>query len=183
MAAQILPTTSAVPPVGLESKTDLDLSNKMKDALRRHAKAVVVVSCKHNGTRYAMAATASVELSLDPPSLLICVNKNASIHEPLTNGASEFCVSILKSSQQDIAGFCSGKLKGEARFAEGNWAEDDAGTPYISDAQANFFCRLDGSLAYGTHVAFVGAIKAINVTGEVDPLVYVDGRYTLVKAT
>lgn len=182
MTAQVLQAASAGVDFGLKSKTDPDLSNKMKDALRRHAKAVVVISCRHNDTRYAMAATASVELSLDPPSLLICINKSASIHEPLTNGASKFCVSILNSSQQTIAGVCSGKLKGEARFAEGNWADNDEGTPYISDAQANFFCELDGSLAYGTHVAFVGAIKAINVTGEVDPLVYANGHYTLLRS-
>lgn len=155
----------------------------MKNALRRHAKSVVVISCSHKGVRYAMAATASVELSLEPPSLLICVNKSASIYGPLTNGATKFCVSILNSSQEKIAGVCSGKVKGEARFAEGNWAEDDAATPYLADAQANFFCDLDGSLAYGTHVAFVGAIKAINTTGVVDPLVYVNGTYTLLNVS
>jgi flavin reductase (DIM6/NTAB) family NADH-FMN oxidoreductase RutF len=168
---------------GSESRTDLTLANKMKDALRRHAKAVVVISCLHEGTRYAMAATASVELSVDPPSLLICVNKNASIHGPLSKGAIRFCVSILNSSHQNIASACSGKLKGEARFAEGNWAYNHDGTPYVEDAQANFFCDLDGSLAYGTHVAFVGAIKAINVNGEVDPLVYVNGKYTLLTSS
>ncbi|KAI8938322.1 hypothetical protein NX059_005974 [Plenodomus lindquistii] len=169
--------------LGSHAEYDPDLSNKMKEALRRHAKAVVIISCVHFDTRYAMAATASVELSLNPPSLLICVNKTASIHEPLTRGASRFCVSILKSDQQEIASVCSGKLKGEARFAQGNWAYDDAGTPYLADAQANFFCELDGSLEYGTHVAFVGAIKAINTTGEVDPLVYADGRYSLLHSS
>ncbi|KAI8937132.1 hypothetical protein NX059_006346 [Plenodomus lindquistii] len=154
-----------------------EVMSKMKDALRRHAKSVVVVSCRHEGTRYAMAATASVELSLDPPSLLICVNRNASIFMPLSNGATNFCINILHSSQENVAGVCSGRVKGEARFETGNWEEDDAGTPYLADAQASFFCELDGSLAYGTHVAFVGAVKAVNVTGEVEPLVYLDGAY------
>jgi flavin reductase (DIM6/NTAB) family NADH-FMN oxidoreductase RutF len=167
--------------INATSSNNIQLSDQMKDALRRYAKAVVVISCQHNGTRYAMAATAAVELSLDPPLLLVCVNKNASIHEPLTNGAMDFSVNILRYDQQGIASACSGKVKGEARFATGNWGQDDNGTPYIADGQASFFCKLDGSLAYGTHVAFVGAIKAIRVTGKVDPLVYVNGRYTLVN--
>ena len=51
---------------------------QMRDALRRLAKAVVVITVRHDGQRYAMAATAVSELSMDPPSLLICVNPEMS---------------------------------------------------------------------------------------------------------
>ncbi|KAH6999307.1 hypothetical protein EDB80DRAFT_883665 [Ilyonectria destructans] len=156
--------------------TDSELPVRMRAALRRHAKAVVVITCRHDGFRYAMAATAVSELSLEPPSLLVCVNKAASIHSPLTNGA-QFCINILHSSHETIAGLCSGKVKGEARFEEGNWVEDDSGTPYLRDAQASFFCALDGRLSYGTHDIFIGRIGGVTTSGPVDPLVYVNGGY------
>jgi flavin reductase (DIM6/NTAB) family NADH-FMN oxidoreductase RutF len=177
-AATIIPSPNPSLPT-----TDPALSGKIKEALRRHAKAVVVISCQHASTRYAMAATATVELSLEPPSLLICVNKSASIHRPLSSGgAAKFCVNILRSNQQDIAAICSGKVKGEARFGTGNWAFDDEGTPYLADAQACFFCELDGGFEYGTHVVYVGAIKAVDTNGEVDPLVYANRAYTLLNS-
>jgi flavin reductase (DIM6/NTAB) family NADH-FMN oxidoreductase RutF len=157
---------------------DPDLSLRMRDALRRYARAVVVVTCVHDGTRYAMAATACSELSLNPPSLLICINKSASIHSPLAGGATRFCINILSSSHQTIAAFCSGKVKGEARFEEGDWAADDTGTPFLRDAQASFFCDLDGKLEYGTHVMFIGRIGSVVTHGPVDPLVYVNGKYS-----
>ncbi|KIW38526.1 uncharacterized protein PV06_09482 [Exophiala oligosperma] len=155
---------------------DHDLPLRIKEGLRRHAKAVVVITCRHEGQRYAMAATAACELSLEPPSLLVCVNKSASIHSPLTKGA-DFCINILHSSHQTIARMCSGKVKGEARFEEGSWAEDEQYMPYLSDAQANFFCKLDGSFSYGTHEVFIGHIRSARTNGPVDPLVYVDGSY------
>lgn len=151
---------------------------KMRDALRRLAKAVVVITCRHEGQRYAMAATAVSELSMEPPSLLICVNQTASLFEPLAAGAN-FCVNILHSSHEGISAVCSGKLKGEARFEHGVWA-DSQELPYLEDAQASFLCRNDKRVDYGTHGIFIGEVIDVLSHGLVDPLVYVDGRYTVV---
>ena len=90
----------------------------LRQALRRLAKAVVVITAWHEGSRYAMAATAVSELSFDPPSLLICVNRSASLHAPLSAGAP-FAVNILHHGQEHIAARCSGAIKGEERFGEG----------------------------------------------------------------
>lgn len=162
--------------------TDSELPLRMRNGLRRLAKAVVVITCRHEGVRYAMAATAVSELSMEPPSLLICVNKTASIHAPLTAGA-DFCINILHASHEPIAARSSGKVKGEARFEEGDWADSPTGTPYLRDAQANFFCATDTSLSYGSHDIFIGRLQDALCSGPVDPLVYVDGRYTIVAPT
>lgn len=154
---------------------------QMREALRRLAKAVVVITCRHEGQRYAMAATAVSELSMDPPSLLICVNRTASLHAPLSTGA-DFCVNILHSSHETISAACSGKLKGEARFEQGRWATSEIGLPYLEDAQASFVCRNDRQVEYGTHGIFIGQVVEVMNHGPVDPLVYVDGRYTVVNA-
>lgn len=157
------------------------IAMQMRDALRRLAKAVVVITVRHDGQRYAMAATAVSELSMDPPSLLICVNRTASLYAPLAAGA-DFCVNILHSSHETISAACSGKLKGEARFEQGRWAESELGLPYLEDAQASFVCRNAQQVDYGTHGIFIGAVAEVMNHGPVDPLVYVDGRYTAVSA-
>ena len=125
-----------------------------------------------------MAATAVSELSMAPPSLLVCVNRSASIWDSLCR-ADHFGVSILHHSQRSIAENCSGAVKGEARFGTGAWAQHSSGVPYLLDSQASIFCRNDRRVDYGTHGIFIGEVLAAQTTGEVSPLVYVDGRYTL----
>ena len=156
-----------------------ELATALRSGLRRLAKAVVVITTRHGGVRYAMAATAVSELSMDPPSLLICVNKSASLDAPLTAGAG-FCVNILQGDQRDIANSCAGQVKGEARFGLGRWAGEGDESPWLEDAQASFACVQDGAMDYGTHRVFIGRVEAVRLHGEVDPLVYVDGRYARV---
>jgi flavin reductase (DIM6/NTAB) family NADH-FMN oxidoreductase RutF len=149
---------------------------QMREGLRRLAKAVVVITCRHEGQRYAMAATAVSELSMDPPSLLICVNRAASLYLPLSKGA-DFCVNILHSDHSDISVACSGKVRGEARFALGRWSATTDGCPMLEDAQASFFCRYAQAMSYGTHDIVIGRVEAVFIQGNVNPLVYADGRY------
>ena len=156
-----------------------DIAAQMRAGLRRFAKAVVVITAQHGEQRFAMAATAVSELSMDPPSMLICVNRSASIHKPLSEGAG-FCLNILHSSQEAISAVCSGGEKGEVRFQHGAWAKSANGLPYLEDAQACFLCVNDQSVDYGTHTVFIGRVEEVLTNGAVDPLVYVDGRYTTV---
>jgi flavin reductase (DIM6/NTAB) family NADH-FMN oxidoreductase RutF len=148
----------------------------MRLALRRFAKSVMVVSCVHNDVRYAMSATAVSELSLDPPTMLVCVNQNASMHMPLSTGA-DFAINMLHGGQEQIARNCGGALRGEERFDEGDWQTSAFGPPYLADAQASFICRLANRIDHGTHSIFVGEVLAATSAEQVDPLVYVDGRY------
>ncbi len=153
------------------------LSLSTREALRRLAKAVVVITTSHGGVRYAMAATAVNELSMDPPSMLACVNRTASIHAPLCAGA-DFCLNILDLEQEDVARACGGLKKGEERFSLGEWSGNEANIPFLASAQANIFCTNETHFSYGSHDVFVGRVSAVTRHGEVNPLLYVDGRYT-----
>lgn len=159
---------------------DGELATQMRTALRCFAKSVVIIACVHQDRRFAMAATAVSEISMDPPSLLICVNQSASIHSPLSAGV-QFSVNVLHSSHRELATLCSSKGKGEERFVSGAWTQRYDGTPYLVDAQACFFCRQDGRLPYGTHEIFLGRVVEVTNHGMVDPLVYVNGRYALAR--
>lgn len=150
-------------------------------AMRRLARSVTVISCSDGERRYSMSATAVDSLSTEPPSLLICINRSSSIYPPLDGGA-DFCVNLLAAQQQDIAIDCSGRLKGEERFSTGNWRTTETGAPYLHDAQASLVCRQDGRFDYGTHAVFIGRLIDVKLSGEIDPLVYVDGAYTTATA-
>lgn len=153
------------------------IAEALREGLRSLAKAVAVITCQHGGQRYAMTATAISELSLDPPSMLICVNKLATFHQPLSQGA-DFCINILRAEQADISSLCSGKVKGESRFEVGSWHESPTGMPYLQDAQANIFCRnVAKDIQYGTHGIFIGEVEDVLRRELTNPLVYMDGRY------
>jgi len=156
-----------------------DIAQHLRQGLRRLAKAVVVITAWDGAQRWAMTATAVSELSMDPPSLLVCVNRTASLYAPLVARAT-FCVNILHADQLPVAQACSGAVKGEARFAQGHWEAGACGTPYLVEAQANFFCRFETILEHGTHAVVIGAVQDVRVSADVDPLVYVDGGYARV---
>ena len=159
---------------------DAESSNLLKSdmimALRRFARTVMVISCAHHGERFAMSATAVSEVSVEPPSMLICINRETKIFPALSAG-SRFCINMLRAGQADIAQNCGGLLRGEERFSLGDWSSDANQTPYLRDAQANFFCENKGGNSIGTHDIFIGEVKALNIMDSVDPLIYVDGLY------
>ena len=150
--------------------------------MRGLAKAVTVISCCHGSTRYAMTATAVNELSLDPPSMIICVNKSASLFAALADGAN-FGINVLHASQADISALCSGQAKGEARFALGSWRDSMLGPPYLVEAQSTFVCRNVSRHEFGTHGIFVGQVEEVYMRDRNDPLVYMDGRYGAFAST
>ncbi|PQA86398.1 flavin reductase family protein [Hyphococcus luteus] len=161
----------------LDKTETREIAEALKDGLRSLAKAVAVITCEHEGQRYAMTATAISELSMDPPSMLVCVNKTASLYEPLSHGA-DFCINILCAEQSEISNMCSGKAKGESRFTVGSWLGSPLGPPYLEDAQANIFCRnVSKNFEHGTHNIFIGEVEQVLRRELAKPLVYMDGRY------
>ena len=170
--------TTVTDPAPLPAATDTaTLAAAVRLALRRMAKSVTVITCLHEGRRYAMAATAADALSMDPPSMIVSVNRSASLHAPLSAGA-DFCINVLGRVHEPVSRACGGGLSGEDRFTVGDWITGPGGVPMLVDAQASFVCHNDISLSYGTHGIFVGRLVDVRSTGDVDPLVYLDGRYT-----
>lgn len=156
--------------------TEDELASRTRVGLRRLAKAVVIITSADEGGRYAMAATAVSELSLEPPSLLICVNRTASIHPVLAAGAP-FAINILHISHEPICINCTGPTKGEERFSIGEWENGALGVPRLADAQASLVCRNEQRIDYATHSIFIGRVVEASSSETVEPLVYADGIY------
>jgi flavin reductase len=152
-----------------------DLSLDFKQAMRRVASTVNVITVCVGGEPMGITATAMSSLSVDPPSLLICINRTASVHSPLED-VSHFCVNVLHRSQEEIARVFADKSRRELRFATG-WQVDCDRPPRLADAQAAILCRRIRHFPYGTHSIFVGEVEEVAVREDVDPLVYVDGKY------
>ena len=151
------------------------LAAQTKLALRRLASAVAVVTCRDGQTRHAMTATAVNAMSMQPPSMIVCVNRASTFHAAISR-ADTFAINILHRSQVQISMGCGGKARGEDRFHSAAWNEE-SGVPVLPDAQASIVCAKQDRFDYGSHTIFLGRVTSVDIHGEVDPLIYVDGRY------
>ena len=158
-----------------KTRADEQLTADAKRALRRLASAVSVVTCRADGRNYAMTASSVSALSMDPPSMLVCVNRSAGFHNALDR-AEAFAINILSRSQVAVSRACSGVASGESRFRTGDWDISGA-APTLIGAQAAIVCRKEKETRYGTHTVFMGPILSVLAVGDVDPLVYLDGGY------
>lgn len=122
-----------------------------------------------------MVATAVSSLSVEPPSILVCVNHGASIHGDLLR-EEDLCVNILHTDQLELARLFSDDGRREHRFSIGQWA-DTAAVPCLADAQAVLSCRRVGHVDFATHSIVIGEVHRVRVREEVDPLLYLDGRF------
>jgi flavin reductase (DIM6/NTAB) family NADH-FMN oxidoreductase RutF len=152
------------------------LAAQTKLALRRLASAVAVVTCRDGERRHAMTATAVNAMSMQPPSMIVCVNRSTAFHSAISR-ASDFAINILHRGQVQISMGCGGKAHGEDRFVSAAWNEEN-GVPVLPDAQARIVCAKQDRFDYGSHTIFLGRVTSVGIHGEVDPLIYVDGHYT-----
>ncbi len=160
----------------LAEKLAEKLENQMKQAMRRLGASVSVVTSNHDEQRYAMTATAVTSLSLEPPALLICVNRVNGLHYALSKGRG-FCVNILYSDQQEISDNCARKDEGKNKFSLGNWQTGDENIPYLADAQSSIFCDLDDQHDYGSHTIFIGKVTKVISRDDISPLMFLAGNY------
>ncbi len=155
-----------------------DVGGNFRKAMRRLTSAVSVISTQHNDIRHGITVTSVTSVSMTPPSLLFCINRAASLHDPVIR-SGRFCVNILHAHQIDIADAFSGRVRGADRFLTGEWASDDDDVPYLIPAQASIFCETDAISSYGTHSIVIGKVHHVAVRGQVAPLLYQDGQYTV----
>ena len=162
-----------------DTQDPADLQQDFKSAMRRLAATVCIISTTGEDGWHGMTATAVTSVSMDPPSVLVCVNTTASLHRILHSG-TRFCVNVLRASQESFAGtFASSRIRGADRFAADAWKADGehGDLPYLVDAQANLFCDIDHMVPYGTHTIFIGRVNAVRNGELVSPLLYADGQY------
>ena len=155
---------------------DMNTQDVFRLSMRRLATTVSVVTCASDGVRHGMTATAVTALCMEPASLLVCVNAKSSFLAPLLQ-ERRFCINLLQSTQSGISRLFGGEAKGEARFAQGFWLADAAGTPYLADAQASIFCEVDEVVPYGTHRIIIGRVDRGQFAPAFEPLIYQNGTY------
>ena len=117
-----------------------------------------------------------VTLTVDPPAVLVCVNRMTSLHASLVPTAP-LSVNLLARHHREVSMAFGGGVAREERFKVGDWQDGGNGLPALADAQANLECVIDAMLAYATHSIVIARVLQVRTSNDVDPLIYQDGGY------
>ncbi len=166
-------------PIHTADRSDPDsFAADLKLALRRLPGPVsLVTSCDENREPAGMVASAVIPVSMEPPSMLVSVNRDASMHAIIT-GSGIFCINLLSIEQRGFVRPFSTHALRDRRFETGDWSSRD-GIPWLPKACASIFCKVRDTKIFGTHELFIGEVDAVNVdAGSPDaPLGWMEGDF------
>ena len=146
-------------------------------AMRGITSTVNVISAKLNEERHAMTATSVVSLSLSPPAMIICVNKEASIHNILRKD-KKFVINVLSDRQQNLSELCSSSEEGESRFKDGGWVMEDE-IVFNYNSVSNIICNCTDVVDHSTHSVFFGDVVEVKNNNQDRALLYSAGGYLI----
>lgn len=145
-------------------------------AMRRLASSVAVVAARGEAGPVGIAATSITSLTMDPPSILVCVNRASSLHACLAIDAP-LSINLLSRDQVEVSAAFGGGVQNPQRFEVGLWGNGEYGLPILKDAQANLCCVVDRLVEYGTHTIVIAQVESVACCNAVNPLIYQDGVY------
>jgi len=147
-----------------------------RDAMAGLAAAVNVITTDGPHGRFGFTATAVCSVTDSPPTLLVCLNRSASVHPALTAHAT-LCINTLTSEQRELSNLFGGKTPMAERFAAAQWSEWVTGAPILNGAAASFDCRVSQTVSVGTHDILFCEVLALRRQKDAAALVYFDRNY------
>lgn len=150
-------------------------AEEFRRALSHWATGVTIVTSRTGETIHGMTVSAFSSVSLDPPLVLICADKNSNTLGVIAAGGV-FAVHILAAGQEELSNLFASKKDEEHRFDEIAWRPGKTGAPLIPGALVIVECSVTARHDAGDHVIFVGRVEATEI-GESDPLLHFRGVY------
>jgi len=150
---------------------------QFKLGMRSLVHAVNILTAAHGGHRYGMTATAVCSATVEPPTVLVCLNRNSATHVGVTRSKA-FCINVLRAEDSDLSNLFSGALSGEGRFKSREWSRLSTGSPVLLDALVSFDCRVIKKIAHGTHTIILGRVEQLLFGKKGRPLLYAEGQYS-----
>jgi flavin reductase (DIM6/NTAB) family NADH-FMN oxidoreductase RutF len=149
-------------------------ADRFRHTMGHLAGGVTVITVRDAaGTALGMTASAVTSLSLEPAMLLVCVDREAAIHDVITRSPL-FGVNILASDQADVARRFADRAR--AAFEPGEAPEGPARLPLIAGAIAHLECRRGAVFDGGDHSIVTGVVEWTETSAGA-PLLYFRSGY------
>lgn len=146
-----------------------------------HFATGVTVVTSHDGAGKLGGLTANsvASVSLDPPLVLVCVDKTSDSY-PLFGASQSFAINILANEQETLSRRFA--KSGGDKFTGVAYRVGTTGCPILGDTIAFLDCRVRYTFEAGDHTIYVGEAVEIEVRSESDPLLYFRGGYRNLSA-
>lgn len=148
-----------------------------RQLLGRFATGVTVITARtSNRDPIGMTANSLASVSLDPPLVLVSVEKIHEMHAALT-GATHWVFNILSSEQEALSRRFAGAEPN--RFLGVSYHENERGVPVIDGTVAHIECEKHAAVPGGDHTVFIGLVVGGGEGDATDkrPLLYYRGGY------
>ncbi|WP_433889051.1 flavin reductase family protein [Streptomyces sp. CA-111067] len=139
----------------------------------------VVTALDSDGVPRGLTCSAVCSVSMDPPSMLVCVNRrNGSLDAIRHSGG--FVINLLCDDRQHVSDvFASASPQ---KFADAEWQPSPiSGLPHLHDDSLAFVdCRLQAEIVAGSHAILIGTVRSSGAGGRTPdsgPLVYYARSY------
>jgi flavin reductase (DIM6/NTAB) family NADH-FMN oxidoreductase RutF len=154
-------------------------SDEFREVISHFASGVTVITALLDGRAFGTTASAVTSLSLEPPMLLVCMNKQSETGRAVAQ-SKRFGVNILGADQVDLAERFA--QKGGDKFAgvpvsAGKWGE-----PLFDEALATLECHVAEETTGGTHYVFLAEVESGAARGGA-PLAYFRGKFGRLELT
>lgn len=147
---------------------------EIRHVMGHFATGVTVITTKDKtGAPNGITANAFTSLSLEPPLVLICVDKKANCYECFEE-SKVFAVNLLGEHQEQLSTRFA--TKGVEKFAGIPYHAGHEGLPLLDDAIGYIQCTLTNTYEGGDHTIYLGSVVAAEATGD-RPLLFFKGRY------
>jgi flavin reductase (DIM6/NTAB) family NADH-FMN oxidoreductase RutF len=154
----------------IHTRPDLDL---MKQVNRQFVTGVTVVTAMDAEKPRGLAVNAFSSVSLDPPTVMVAVQRTSSTHDCLYR-AAHLAINILSVDQVDVVNIFA--TKSDDKFAGLDWEQGPFGSPLIGRSAAQMEVEIRERLQASTHTVFVCRVVHAAASGR-HPMVYSAGKF------
>lgn len=151
--------------------------NEFKNALSQFASGITVITFTDEKQMGGLTVTGFSSLSLEPPLVLITINKNTPSHDKILSSGG-FAVNILGNDQEEISNqFASSKTDKHNLIQNFGYSIQETNSPILKNCLTNLDCRVESEFSGGDHSIVVGKVVWSFVDNTKRPLVYYNRNY------
>lgn len=152
-------------------------TRNLRNCFGHFATGVTVVTWNDDdGNRRGITINSFTSVSLDPPLVLISIDKNTKAYHDLRNRS--FIINVLSAEQQSIAFQFAGKPQ-EGLVVE--WQEDSEIGPRLKNTVATIECTPWAEYEGGDHLLFLGEVEDFSYN-ENESLLFHKGKFLKTNA-
>ena len=152
--------------------------DEFRQVMGRFATGVTIVTSRLGEELHGMTANAVTSVSLEPPLVLICIDKTADSHD-IIESSGIFALSILGLEQEGLSNDFAVKEGAAAHRLGGVPHHTRAtGAPIIDGSLAYLDCRVVERYTGGDHTVFIGEVVDAGRLNDRGPLIFYRGSYS-----